>query len=228
MVAALYDESLDAYLPHSWPAGFGVFRQDYSQMNMTFREHGQVSQSSSRRLARGSEGGSNELPRAAVKHHGRPLGIRIFSRRLRRRARRPGWNDALQPCGADGGARPAPAAPAMEFARRGLAMDAAKAEVTPVAGELAANGAMAKMPAANREQEKQSAGEGVRPSRCRSRFEPGRRAEEPQRNGLLLPASLSDSEGQVKMEFTMPEALHEVEVPRLRPRRPTPRRPLDR
>ena len=28
MVATLYDQSLDAYLPHDWPAGFGVFRQD--------------------------------------------------------------------------------------------------------------------------------------------------------------------------------------------------------
>ena len=31
MVAALYDESLDAYLPHSWPQAFGVFREDYSR-----------------------------------------------------------------------------------------------------------------------------------------------------------------------------------------------------
>ncbi len=36
MVAALYDQSLDAYLPHNWQAGFSVFRQDWSRMNEQF------------------------------------------------------------------------------------------------------------------------------------------------------------------------------------------------
>ena len=36
MVAALYDQSLDAYLPHNWQSGFGVFRQDFSRMNEQF------------------------------------------------------------------------------------------------------------------------------------------------------------------------------------------------
>ncbi len=36
MVAALYDASLDAYLPHNWPAGFGVFRSDRSNLSSQF------------------------------------------------------------------------------------------------------------------------------------------------------------------------------------------------
>ena len=40
MVAALYDQSLDAYLPHAWQAGFGVFRQDWSRMNQQFENMG--------------------------------------------------------------------------------------------------------------------------------------------------------------------------------------------
>ncbi|HPM80284.1 MAG TPA: alpha-2-macroglobulin family protein [Candidatus Anammoximicrobium sp.] len=36
MVAALYDQSLDAYLPHGWMSGFGVFRQDSSNLNSHF------------------------------------------------------------------------------------------------------------------------------------------------------------------------------------------------
>ena len=32
----LYDASLDAYLPHNWPAGFGVFRQDHSRLQSQF------------------------------------------------------------------------------------------------------------------------------------------------------------------------------------------------
>jgi uncharacterized protein YfaS (alpha-2-macroglobulin family) len=36
MVAALYDQSLDAYLPHRWLEAFAVFRQDYSQLTTQF------------------------------------------------------------------------------------------------------------------------------------------------------------------------------------------------
>ena len=36
VVAALYDQSLDAYLPHQWQQVFSVFRQDYSQLNAQF------------------------------------------------------------------------------------------------------------------------------------------------------------------------------------------------
>ncbi|HPP53825.1 MAG TPA: alpha-2-macroglobulin family protein, partial [Thermoguttaceae bacterium] len=36
MVAALYDQSLDAYLPHGWMGGFGVFRHDYSNLSSRF------------------------------------------------------------------------------------------------------------------------------------------------------------------------------------------------
>ena len=36
MVATLYDESLDAYFPHNWMHHFGVFRQDNSNLNAQF------------------------------------------------------------------------------------------------------------------------------------------------------------------------------------------------
>ncbi len=36
MVAALYDASLDAYLPHHWLNKFNVFRRDYSQLQSQF------------------------------------------------------------------------------------------------------------------------------------------------------------------------------------------------
>jgi len=36
MVATLYDESLDAYLVHNWMSNFGVFRQDSSTVNSYF------------------------------------------------------------------------------------------------------------------------------------------------------------------------------------------------
>ena len=37
MVATLYDASLDAFQAHSWRSGFGVFRSDYSRMQMQFQ-----------------------------------------------------------------------------------------------------------------------------------------------------------------------------------------------
>jgi uncharacterized protein YfaS (alpha-2-macroglobulin family) len=36
MVAALYDQSLDAYRMHQWQQSFGVFRQDFSNLNVQF------------------------------------------------------------------------------------------------------------------------------------------------------------------------------------------------
>lgn len=36
LVAAMYDASLDAYLPHHWPAGFGLFRTDHSIISIQF------------------------------------------------------------------------------------------------------------------------------------------------------------------------------------------------
>ncbi|MDA1015766.1 MAG: hypothetical protein O3A00_15095, partial [Planctomycetota bacterium] len=53
MVATLYDESLDQYLPHNWMSGFNVFRQDSSNLSSQFQNfiaslnyiHGQWPQS---------------------------------------------------------------------------------------------------------------------------------------------------------------------------------------
>lgn len=39
MVATLYDQSLDAHLPHHWMQRFGVFRQDYTRVNSQFENH---------------------------------------------------------------------------------------------------------------------------------------------------------------------------------------------
>jgi uncharacterized protein YfaS (alpha-2-macroglobulin family) len=36
MVATLYDASLDQFMPHNWPQRFGVFRQDYSTASAVF------------------------------------------------------------------------------------------------------------------------------------------------------------------------------------------------
>src|ERR1019366_4543304 len=40
MVATLYDESLDAFAPHNWQRGFGVFREDFSTAQAQFLNFG--------------------------------------------------------------------------------------------------------------------------------------------------------------------------------------------
>ncbi|MBX3423087.1 MAG: alpha-2-macroglobulin [Pirellulaceae bacterium] len=44
MVATLYDASLDAFAPHAWMSGFGVFRQDYSHLVREFANHAKLLQ----------------------------------------------------------------------------------------------------------------------------------------------------------------------------------------
>lgn len=44
MAATLYDASLDAFLPHSWPGGFGVFPGDYSNRRAAFHNDWQTLQ----------------------------------------------------------------------------------------------------------------------------------------------------------------------------------------
>ncbi|HTL57172.1 MAG TPA: MG2 domain-containing protein [Candidatus Limnocylindrales bacterium] len=44
LVAALYDESLDAFVPHNWPAQFNIFRQDYSSLQSQFGNTAQIFQ----------------------------------------------------------------------------------------------------------------------------------------------------------------------------------------
>ena len=41
MVAALYDASLDAYLPHQW-RDLQMFRQDYASLNVQFENYGRT------------------------------------------------------------------------------------------------------------------------------------------------------------------------------------------
>ena len=78
MVATLYDQSLDAYLPHNWPAGFGVFRQDWSRVNQQFENMAKYLNQTPRRLALRPEERANHLSFAAVEHHGGPVGIRLL------------------------------------------------------------------------------------------------------------------------------------------------------
>jgi hypothetical protein len=59
MAAVLYDESLDQFKPHAWQQAFNVFRQDYARLNQRFENsakgmnhlHGQWTRSSHRNIS---------------------------------------------------------------------------------------------------------------------------------------------------------------------------------
>ena len=197
MVATLYDESLDAYLPHSWPSGFGVFRQDYSQMNMSFENMAKY-------LNQVQGGWPLDQKAVEIRYRALPSSITVDL-----------WGYGYFRGGMGGMGRgvaafsmtaPAPMAP-RSMARSAAPMDAAKADVMSVDGELAANGTMVKKLAVGREQEKQSAGEGaVRPGAGPDLSQVAAR-KNLNETAFFFPHLLSDSEGQVKIEFTMPEAL---------------------
>ena len=204
MVAALYDESLDAYLPHGWPSGFGVFRQDYSQINMSF-------ENMARYLNQIQGGWPLDQKTVDMRYRALPSSITVdlwgygyFQGGFGGRGGMPAGGAVMRRAWRC--AVPAPAAPMM-MSRRGRPMDAAKADVMSVDGQLAANGTPAKKLAANREQEKQSAGDG--PGQIGAGPDLSQVAARKNLNetAFFFPHLLSDSEGQVKMEFTMPEAL---------------------
>ena len=199
MVAALYDQSLDAYLPHNWPAGFGVFRQDWSPMTMQFENMAKY---------------FNQL-HGMWPYDQRP--VQITYRALPASITQDLWGYGY--FGFEGRARlrSGAAAPGMALAesRRGARMEMEAAEFQDRAAMSKGDDAEAdgKPGNANRERAKQAAlGEdkaaGGQPA-------PGPKPDLSQvaarknlnETAFFFPHLLSDSEGRVKLEFTMPEAL---------------------
>ena len=66
MVAALYDASLDAYLPHHWMQKFNVFRQDHSNLQLQFENMAAAAAAPPRAVARAAQA------RATARYRGVP------------------------------------------------------------------------------------------------------------------------------------------------------------
>jgi len=203
MVAALYDQSLDAYLPHGWMSGFGVFRHDYSNLNMQFE---------------------NMLKSLQHWYGGWPISYKDATMTYREFAPEIVanlWGYMFFGRGGkglrEGGVMPLaaapPGAPAMEMmngaqaARRMALQDARGA---PQAADRAATAGEDKQAEQLRKaaHERQGAGPGAGPAPS-----PGPDlAQVSARKNLnetafFFPALVSDKEGRVRIEFTMPEAL---------------------
>ena len=205
MVAALYDQSLDAYLPHNWPTGFGVFRQDWSRLNWQFENMGKY---------------LNQL------QGGWPLdqrNVQITYRRLPSSITVDLWGYAYFGAMAKGEGRmmlhgercDACRGRCPLLARRGAAMEFADRKSDGVSENLdkSAGDAMAWLRTSREPQNasrRSSQPAGIRPG-----GQPGPGPDLSQvaarknlnETAFFFPHLLSDAEGKVKLEFTMPEAL---------------------
>lgn len=186
MAAALYDESLDAFLPHQWQQRFSIFRQDYSTASPVFEN---VSKQFQRLQGRW------DRPMAPV-----AITYWSFPPDLTANVWRYGWpmRKGIAPASrfpayaAEEGvvlsAAPAQMASMAEAPAMGLAFDAAK-EKAGVGGG-----------AADKEPGQSNAAKSPDLSQVAARKNLNETA-------FFFPQLLSDSNGVVKLQFAMPEAL---------------------
>lgn len=180
MVATLYDESLDQYLPHNWIARFGFFRQDHSNLNAQFEnmvKHLQHLQGNWPHKFKAVDVSYRHFPHDLVANL---WGYQYFE-------------------GADGG---------FGGGRGGAPGNAAKGGASPAAPAEGLEGrdeqksankdAAAADPNALRQQGDQPAGPDLSQVAARKNLN---------ETAFFFPHIVSDQEGVVKLVFTMPEAL---------------------
>jgi len=188
MVAALYDESLDAFKPHNWPSGFGVFRHDYSNLRSQFENH-------FRGLSHLHGHWHTDHKDTTIRYRTLPheivanlWGYQYFRKNERRGAALSGA---------------APPAPSMAMDRAVMA----EGESRDGALRRSANRSEEKADAkkqASEAQSQQAGQQGGPPKPDLSQVAARKNLDE---TAFFFPHLISAKNGQVKLEFTMPEAL---------------------
>jgi Bacterial Alpha-2-macroglobulin MG10 domain/Alpha-2-macroglobulin family/MG2 domain len=190
MVAALYDQSLDAYVPHAWQTTFNVFYQDRSNMQLQFENSAQYLQ--------------HMLGNWTVDYKSVDITYRHFPADI------VSPFDGMYAFGAPG--RMMLRGEGME-SLKGMAMDRAAAEQAVLA-PTAARAVPGQDAAKSMNGRRMALAEG-KPG---AGFTPPGGAERPDlskvsarqnlnETAFFFPHLISDTDGEVKMEFTMPEAL---------------------
>ena len=180
MVAAMYDASLDAYLPHHWLQRFNVFRQDYARMNSSFENNAQ-----SLNIFRGQWASSFLGVNWSYRDFPAELKVQRFETLFN------SMGSVRSMRGGGFGGAPMPASATPEMMMEGLSM--AKSAML---GDLmmdSFSAAPGQQPAAN-------ANNGPDLSQVSARKNLNETA-------FFLPNLIADADGNVKLEFTMPEAL---------------------
>ena len=199
MVAALYDASLDAYLPHSWQTHFGVFRHDHSNLAMRFENH-----SKGLRHLHGQWPVDRKDVTITYRSFPNEITANLWGYQFY------GGRGVRRGFGVGGMGMPVPSAPA---AAMPMEMEAAAAPKAAMSLDAAADGfetlreakggAMRKSAA---EDKSANAGASQPPGPDLSQVSARQNLNE---TAFFFPHLVSDSDGEVKLEFTMPEALTE-------------------
>jgi hypothetical protein len=198
MVAALYDASLDAYLMHNWQSGFNVFRQDHSNVHLQFENQWEQLQHLLGSFATASKDGTltyRAFPNDII---GNFFGYGWFARGEGRNMLR-----AMPMAAGRPGAM-------MDEKSAGMAMDRlAEADAAPAAtrarkaaAELGADKQFGGGHGAGAATAAPEAVAGPDLSKVSAR-------KNLQETAFFFPHLLSDKDGEVKLQFTMPEALTE-------------------
>jgi len=193
LVATLYDESLDAFAPHGWPDGFGVFRQDASTAQPQFGNLAQQFQ--------------NEFGQWNRQWEDVEITYRHFPADLTQRVWGYGWGRAVTKYSIGGVIPETATMDAMVVNSAAPPPVAAPAEA---AGELGRAVKVTPLPGRRSEMEgmvpdKAPAGSSANaPKPDLSKVTARKNLNE---TAFFFPQLTSDSNGVVRLTFTMPEAL---------------------
>ena len=195
MVATLYDESLDQFKPHQWQTAFNVFRQDYSHLRQSFENQTKNLQYIQGQWPRQHKGYQLSYHRFPGEITANLWGFQYFGARKNMAFRGGGGRGRPEMALAEGAPAPPMAAMRMAKAAPGQAMemqaDAAVAEDAAddgVAGKRDANGvagAESNSPDLTQVTARKNLNE----------------------TAFFLPHLVANKDGEVRMEFTIPEAL---------------------
>lgn len=196
MAATLYDESLDAFLPHRWPARFSFFRQDYARGQASFANQTKYLQhilGNWRQDWQSFELTYRSLPPELTVnlwgygYFGRNRGLGMAPGMMMKSAAKA---EGMMPMS------PAPPASAM-------AMDAAFAG----SDKQAANAQAANQSVEREEQLRDGGGAGPGQAAAAPDLSKVSARKNLNESAFFFPQLVSDKNGEVKLEFTMPEAL---------------------
>ncbi len=200
MVATLYDESLDQYLRHQWQTAFGVFRQDYARLGQSFENMNkglQYLQGQWPQLYKGSNFAYRQFPNEIAANL---WGYEYFD--YNRKARFGG-----------GGGMGGPPMAMMARAATAPGGFAEQQSAMQADGALMEAAAKSDRRANFAGEDKQANGQGGRDEGAAGAANKGpdlgqvTARKNLNEQAFFLPHLLSDKDGVVKMEFTMPEAL---------------------
>ncbi len=181
MVAGLYDASLDAYLPHQWLGPFGVFRREIQRVRSEFENRLQMMQ------------------QIYYGWHWAPKDVELTYRAFPHEIMSYIWGYGYVGASRGGGRRHKKAA--SPAGRAGMVMEDASPPPAPMAAAPRAEESQAVMKA-NVEPEDEAQAASLDLSKVSARKNLNETA-------FFFPHLLTDADGRVKMEFTMPEALTE-------------------